>query len=339
MATSSNAMIKIETSSTAYTAAQMTDQGAHDVFKITDVDEFSGDPDIEVHADGIESGINLLSPYTTNNSVQWPAFTCYISGVPVSVSAGNTTVTRPAADVAKVCSIVVDGTATVAEEAGTDGASATFSETRGAAGGPPFIQVADIEIGQVRLTSSGDALIELSEIKQNPGQHAEFTHFPDIFEISHVGKGDILAETASEKTAYVKFASALPLIHTGSVTKGVYCDYAVPTMTEIPRTLDYTPCENTPSTSSTQYYGGSDASSSTSLGSGSFTARLNDGIRDFIVRRKDKPTVVFFYPDRDKTPHQKTMATIGLQRTFPVADQNQATCTLASLKETADFTS
>ena len=151
MATSSNAMIKIETSSTAYTAAQMTDQGAHDVFKITDVDEFSGDPDIEVHPDGIESGINLLSPYTTNNSVQWPAFTYYISGIPVSVSAGNTTVTRPAAD--------------VAEEAGTDGASATFSETMGAAGGPPFIQVADIEIGQVRLTSSGDQLLKYKEKK------------------------------------------------------------------------------------------------------------------------------------------------------------------------------
>lgn len=338
MATSANAMIKIETSSIAYSAAAMTDSGDQTIFKVTGVDVFSGDPDVDCKPDGIISGINLLYATGVNDTVAWPAFTCYISGIEVSVGAGSIAITRPASAVAKVCSIIVDGTATVDETEGTDGATTTFSETRGAAGGPPLIAVADIEIGQIRVTSDVAAPILDNEIKQNPGQHSEFTHFPPIAEILHVGKGDILALSASEKTAYVKFASALPKIHTGAIPKGVFVDYAVPNMTEIPRCLAYTPSEVSHGISSTTYYGGTDASTTKSLGQGGFTVRMDDGIRDFIVRRKDKQTVVYFYPDRDKTPNQKTMATIGLSRTFPEADQNSGAVTMTSLNETADFT-
>jgi len=341
MATSADAMVKIETSNIAYTNQAMVDSGDHTIFKVTGVDVYSGDPDIDVKPDGILSGINLMSPESgaTNNEVEWPAFTAQISGVSVSVSAGSIAITRPATAVAKVCSIIVDGTGTVAVEAGTDGATTTFSEVRGAAGGPPLIQVADIELAQVRVTSDVAAVITAAEIFQNPGQHSEYVTFPPIKEKRHVGKGDVHASVSAEKTAYVEFASALPLTHVGAIPKGVFIDYATPNMTEIPRCLDYTPSEVSHGVNSTTYYGGTDASTTRSLGQGGFTVRTDDNIRDFIIGRKDDPTVIEFYPDRNKVPFQRTMATLGMARTFPAEDQNQCVVTMTSLNETSDFTS
>ena len=340
MATSSNAMVKVETSSIAYTNQAMADSGDHTIFKVTGVDVFSGDPDVDVKPDGILAGINLLSPESgaTVNEVEWPAFTAQISGVEVDVLAGSIAITRPAGAVSKICSIVVDGTGTVAVQAGTDGATAAFSETRNATGGPPYVDVGDIELGQVRVASAGDAVITAAQIFQNPGQHAEFTHFPSIKEIRPVGKGDIRADSAAEKTAYVEFSSALPLTHAAGVPKGVFIDYATVNMTEIPRCMSYTACEISHGVNSTSFYGGTDASTTQSLGQGGFTVRTDDNIRDFIIRRKDKNTVVEFYPDKNKAPFERTMAKLGMSRTFPEEDQNTCVVTMTSLYETSDFT-
>lgn len=269
----------------------------------------------------------------TNNQVAVAALTASMAGATgadangvVVVAGGNLTVPRPATSVAKVVSITVDATGALAAVAGTDGASATFSETRGAAGGPPFIPVGSIEIGQVRLTSNTAAVVAAGEIYAVPGLHVELASYP-VYSLDYA-RGE------------VTFAVDLPKIHTGSVPKKVYIKGATPLFAPIAQTSDWVPAESTYSINSTETYDGPVGSASSSLGQATFTAVLKDGITDAFLGQKGKNLWFEFRPDRDKTlPKQLTQGILGVSRTFPAGGGNfSASCTVTPSVASLDVT-
>jgi hypothetical protein len=259
----------------------------------------------------------------SNNQVAVAALTASMAGATgadangvVVVAGGNVAVTRPATNVSKVISITVDATGALAAVAGTDGASAAFSETRGGAGGPPFIPVGSIEIGQVRLTTSTAAPVAGGEVYAVPGLHVELASYP-VYALDFA-RGE------------VNFAVELPKIHTGSVTKKVYIKGATPLFAPIAQTSDWVPAESTYSINSTDTYDGPVGSASASLGQASFTAVLKDGITDAFLAQKGKNLWFEFRPDRDKMlPKQLTQGILGVSRTFPAGGGNfSASCTV-----------
>lgn len=339
MATAKNAVIYLEQGATLQDFTIMTDSGDHQCFTCA-ADVFSGKSGQEpvVRPNGIVSGRNLVTAAASGaaDAVDVAAFTAYSKGTLHSVAAAtDLTITRPATDVAKVCSITMDETGALAVIAGTDGADTTFSETRGAAGGPPEIPADSVEIAQVRVTSSIAAPIAASEIYQIVGQHTERADFP-VYSVNNIGKGQA-ADVAAETNAHVKFASALPATHTGGAAKRVYIRYYEPIFAELPKALDFTPAETTHSVSSTEYYNGTIGSRSSSLGQGQFTALLDDGITDALVADKDEVLTVKFLPDRNKTAYSLTQGAIGISRSFPVSDQIKATVTISAEVATAEF--
>lgn len=341
MATSSNAKIQFEAGQSLVSYVAMTDSGNHQTFTSA-ATIWSGKSGFEpsVRPNGIVSGVNLVSVAAdgSNNNVDVAAFTAYSAGTLYSVSAAaNTAITRPATNVAKISSITMNSSGAIAVVAGTDGASTTFSETRAAAGGPPLIPVDSVEIAQVRLTTSAAAAITAAQIFQVVGQHTERYDFPTWTE-NNIGDGSN-STIPAKKNAYVQFDAVLPLAHTGPIARKTYIQYYTPTLADVSKTLDFVPVENSHSVSSTEYYGGTIASSSSSIGQGSFTALFNDGVSDSLVTNKDQILTFKFYPDRNKTPYILTQGKLGLSRTFPVGDQVQASATISASTISAEFVS
>jgi hypothetical protein len=349
MATSRNAKLEFESGQTVHDYAVMTDAGDHQVHTISGGTVFSSKSGFApvIRPNGIVSGRNLLSTHATDDYVTVAAHTVYIGGSLFSVTAGSLEITRPLTAVAKVCSVCIynnSGTATIVEVEGESGAGTTFSETRGAAGGPPSIPDDYIEIGQVRVTSDTSDTISSDEIFQVVGTHAERFDYPG-WTVNPIGDG-INAATAAEKNAHIKFDSALPMIHGDTATdpaddyKKVYIRYYSPTFVEAQRAIDFVPVENTHSVTSTQVYGNKTiGSTSSSMGQGSFTAMLSDGVTDALLAEQDQIITVRFYPDKNNDPYILTQGTLGVKRTFPVADQNQAACTITGETVSANFSS
>lgn len=251
-----------------------------------------------------------------NDNVDVAALTCNLNGVETSVSAdADVSITRPATNVAKVNSITIDNTGAVAVVAGTDGSGASFSETRGSAGGPPFIPTDSIEIGQVRVTSSSAAVIDSSEIFTVPGLHVEEAANPNY--------------TIEYSTGSVVFIAALPAIHTGSVGKAVHASYATPIFAEVPNATDFVPAETTHSTNSQQIYNKVLGSSTATLSAASFTAFLENGVTDPLVSLKNEQLWFRFYPDRYSSGNVKLQGKLGIARSFPADDNIQADCTIS----------
>ena len=84
------------------------------------------------------------------------------------------------------------------------------------------------------------------------------------------------------------------------------------------------------SVSSTQIYGTTLGSSSSTLGQGSFTAYLQDGVTDGLVGLKNQILWFRFYPDRYKSPYMLTQGKLGISRTFPAGDNLAASCTISA---------
>ena len=338
MSNSENALIQIESGQTQTTFAAMTDSGDQQVFTAGSI--WSGKsgftPDIKPN--GIATGRNLLTAQTTNDAVNIAAFTAYSKGTLQTVSATATTITRAAtATKAQIHSITMASDGSIAVVEGTISATQAFSETRAAAGGPPLIPVNDVELGQIRVTTSTAAPITSSEIFQVIGTHTERYDYPGWSE-NNIGDG-IYADESAKTNSYIEFDSALPLSHVGPVAKAVYAQYYTPTLTSLSKSVDFVPAENSHSVSSVQVYGATIGSRSTSLGQGSFTALLDDGVTDTLVSQKDEIITVKFFPDRNKTAYVLTQGKIGLARTFPVDNQNQAVVTISSDSVSAEFAS
>lgn len=335
-----NALIEVEMGQIFSNFTLMSDSGDHKVFTVSGAPLWSGKSGYAptVRPNGVVSGSNMVSASSTNNVVDVAAFDVWIAGVAYTIAADTVTITRPATDVAKVNSIVVDGDdQSLKAVAGTDGSGTTFSETRGANGGPPLIDAQDIEIAQVRVTVNADGLITAAEIYQVDGAHCERATKP-VFDINGIGEGEA-ATVAAKKNAYVAFASALPLIHTGPTPKRVYVSYNTPIFSEIARGVDFVPAEETHSVSSTQVYRGTIGQVSSSLGQASFTAMMDDGVTDALVGEKNQKLTVRFYPDENQNPYILTQGKIGISRRFPVDEQIQATVTISAEAASAEFSS
>lgn len=316
MPTAENAKLQYEGGQNVVAMTALTDSGDH--IKFTSAaslwSQRSGYAPT-VRPNGLLTG-GALSTHASNNTINVAALTCNLAGVVTSVVAGTETITRPASNVAKINSITVDSTGALAVVAGTDGSNTTFSETRGAAAGPPLIPVGSIEIGQVRVTTTTAAPVAASEIYQVVGLHVERADFP-LYDVDY-GSGT------------VSFLAALDLIHTGPAAKKVYASYASPIFADIALASDFVPAETTHSVSSTPIYGTTLGSSSSTLGQGSFTAFLNDGVTDALVTLKNQILWFKFFPDRYASPYLLMQGKLGISRTFPAGDSIQAACTISS---------
>lgn len=323
-------VIRYEAGQTARPFEILTDSGDRTVFEASfaPISAAAGSEPV-VAPYGLLTG-GAITATGSNNQVAVASLTASMAGVAgadangvVAVAGGNLSVTRGAStNTHCITSLTVDSTGALAAVAGT--AHTAFSETRGAAGGPPFIPVGSIEIGQVRLTSITAAPVVASEIYAVPGLHVERADYP-VYALNYA-------------TGEVTFADALPAIHTGNVGKRVYLRGATPLFAPIPHTSDWVPAESTYSISSTDTYDGPVGSASSSLGQASFNAVIKDGITDAFIAQKGKSIWVEFRPDRDKsTPKQLTQGLLGISRTFPAGGGSfSAACTITPSVETVD---
>ena len=122
----------------------------------------------------------------------------------------------------------------------------------------------------------------------------------------------------------------MPAIHTGPLPKEVHASYASPIFADVQKGTDFVPAENSHTVNSTQIYGRTLGSSSTTLNQGSFTAYFEDGVTDGLVTLKNETLWFKHFPDRYKTAYTLTQGKLGIARTFPAGDQIQASCTISA---------
>jgi hypothetical protein len=320
MSSAVDATLEYEAGQTPTAMSALTDSGDHLTFT-SGADLWSGVAGFTpvVRPNGvITGGAVSIAVSGTNDLVDTAALTCYLAGIKTSVAATtDKAITRGATSNTHIInSITVTSAGVIAVVAGT--ATTAFSETRGAAGGAPFIPVGSIEIAQVRLNTITSAPITADEIFAVPNVHLERYDYP-IWE-------------EDKATGSALFAAALPLIHTGSVSKKVYASYAEPVFAQIGFANDFTAPEETYSSSSTQVYGGTVGSSSKSLAAGGFTAYLKDGISDALLNLKGKNIWFRFKSDKYSAAHILCQGILGIARTFPVAGNISAKCTISPEK-------
>jgi len=320
MPSAQDATLEYEAGQTATAMSEITDSGDHKTYTTT-ADQFSGVQGYTpvVRPNGLATGGEVtVAISNTNDMVDTASLTCYLSGVKTPVVATtDKTITRGASTNTHIInSITVTSAGAIAVVAGT--AHTAHSETRGATGGPPFIPVGSIEIAQVRLTSITPAKITESQIVQVVGLSQERWDYP-IFE-------------EENSTGTVKFISALPLIHTGSLPKKVFASYAEPIFAVLSNVTDFVAPEESYSSSSTQIYGTTVGSSSKSLTQGGFTAYLKNAVSDSLVSLNGKNLWFRFSPDKYQSEHILSQGILGITRTFPASDNIMAKCTISPFK-------
>ncbi len=318
MPTAAQALLQFEAGQNAFAQQALTDSGDAKTFTsaATLWSRRTGFEPV-LRPNGLLTGGAVTAAVSgSNNVVDVQALTCNLNGAVVSVSAGvDLAVTRATpTDTHIINSITVNSSGALAVVVGTDGLS--FSETRGADGGPPFIPTGSIEIAQVRMSSNVAAPVAADRIFSVIGVHSERADFP-VF-------------TEDTFNARVIFASSLPLIHTGSVPKAVFASFADPIFADVALASDFVPPENSVTVNSTEIYGRTLGSTSRTLNQGSFTAFLNDGVTDPLVKQADQNLWFKFFPDRNKVQHILAQGILGIARTFPAGDNIQAACTISA---------
>jgi len=316
MATAENAKIQYEGGQNQIPMSALIDSGDATVFE-SGVELWSRRSGFEpvVRPDGLITGANITpAAGGQNDAVDVSALTAYVNGETV-VAAAKTGLTcaRASVDTHIVYSICVDSTGAITAVAGSEGTA--FTSDRGTAGGPPYVPVGSVELGQVRLSSATPAPIKESEIYQVVGVHQERYDFP-IYNVDY-------------RNGEVHFNSPLPLIHTGDKPKGVFASYAEPIFADVPKGTDFQPSETSHSVSSTQIYGTTLGSTSSTLNQASFTAYLNDGVTDGLVKLKNEILWFKFFPNRFQSSYILEQGKLGITRTFPAGDEIQASCTIS----------
>jgi len=326
-------ILKYESGQTANPFEEMTDSGDVTTFSASfmPISRAAG-ATVTVAPYGVKTG-GAITASGSNDEVNVAALTVVAPGMTgadadgvVTVSGGTVSITRGVTtDTHNITSITVDSSGSLAAVSGTD--STSFSETRGAAGGPPLIPVGSVEVGQVRTTSVTAAPVLASEIFQSPGTHQERTDQPGY--------------TIDYANGQVTFYEALPTIHTGNVAKKVYIKGSTPIFATVPKSSDWVPAESTFSITSTDTYDGAIGSSASALGQASFTAILDNGLSDPMVAQKGQNLWFKFWPDRDQSlPYQLTQGLFGISRTFPAGGGAKvASCTVTPESESVDVTS
>lgn len=323
MGDNSNAVIMLEMSQSAVAMVELTNVGDNKEF-LSDDEYWSSQEGFEpdVKPDGLETG-GAVIPGAAVDTVSVAALTCYLVGVKTTVGAdAAVSVPRPTVSDYKVCAVTITSGGAIAVIEGAEGTS--FSEDRGEDGGPPYIPVGSITLRNVSYSSQTPAKVDVSEIKEILGVTLERYDFPTWDEKRMNITEGIVGD------AGVMFHGALSLIHTGDLPKAVYAAYFTPEFAEIPSTKDFVPAEETHSQSSEAYYGRTIGSKASSLSQASFTVRLETGIRDAIIRKKNKLLFVKFLQNKLSTDAIMTQGYLGLSRTFVVDTNPIGTCTLTA---------
>lgn len=337
MAALNNSAIDYESGQSQQPFAAMTDSGDQTTFTLASK-PWSSAPGYEfaVVPYGLATGGAVTPAVSASNDViDMAAATVYMPGATgastttglLSVVSGyDISITRGGSGQEyMINSLTVDSSGNKTVVTAASGHASAFSETRGAAGGPPFIPVGSIEVAQIRTTASGSAAISSDEIFQVVGVHQERYDQPVWSETPLEGK--------------ITFASALPAIHTGGVPKSVRARVATPIFAELPRTKDWVPAETSNTVNSEQYYDGPIGSTSSSIGQASFTISLGDGVTDALLSKKGQNIIFRFRPDKNKTAYQLTKGIVGISRTYPVGGHPTATVTVSADKASVDFAS
>jgi hypothetical protein len=315
MATAENAKLQYEAGQNSVAMSALTNSGDETTFTST-ATLWSGRSGYApvVRPNGVLTGF-AITTHATNDTVTIAAGTLNLAGVVTSVNAGTLVASRGVStDTHMITSLTINSSGALAAVAGVD--STAFSETRGANGGPPLIPVGSVEIGQVRTTSVTAAVIASSEIYQVVGLHRERADFP-LYDVNY-------------DAGSVTFLDVLPEIHTGPVPKAVYASYSSPIFADVALASDFVPPETSHSVSSTQVYGTTLGSTASTLGQGSFTAYLANGVADALVTLKNETLWFKFFPDRYATPYILAQGKLGIARTFPAGDSIQAACTISA---------
>lgn len=328
------AEISYESAAQQQVFAAATDSGNHLKFTLSSKpwSRASGYEPVIAPYGLLTGGVITPAAVVANNTIDVSALTAMMPAATgasattgeLSVAAGTSVTVARGGSAYIINSITVNASGAIAVVAGTAG-SGPFVETRGAANGPPLIPVGSIEIGQVRYTSITAAAVTASEIFQVVGLHQERSDYP-------VHTEDYIAGT-------INFASALPLIHTGSVAKAVYARVATPIFAPLSRAKDWVPAEESNSASSIQYYDGTVGSFSSSLGQASFTIGLGDGHTDALLAKKGQNLLFRFKSDKNKAPYQITQGVVGISRTYAVGTSPAATVTVTADQAAVDFAS
>ncbi len=325
MPTAENALLQYEAGQVITAMSALTDSGDHTTYT-SSATLFSGRSGYapNVKPNGLATGGAIVPAVSgTNDLIDVAATTAYIGGSLISISADTeVAITRPATDVAKINAVTVTSAGAVEVIAGTDSADTSFSTTVGGAGGPPYIPVTSVKIGEVRLLTSAAAAIESTEIFSVVGLHTERYDYPLWEEQNELGK--------------VEFSAALDLIHTGDLPKGVFAEYSEPLFADVALASDFVPAETSHSVNSTQIYGTTLGSTSSTLGQGGFTAYVNDGITDALVVLKNEVLWFKFFPNRYEAPYLLTQGKLGITRSYPAGDSIQAECTISASSESTE---
>lgn len=267
-----------------------------------------------------------------NNNVDVAALTAMMPGATgasattgvLSVSAAtNVAASRGSSDGYRITSITVNSSGAIAAVSGTE--STAFSETRGAAGGPPFIPVGSIEIAQVRFTSTSAAVVAAAEIYAVPGQHLEMSNLPTY--------------SADYLSGKITFDSNLPLIHTGSVPKAVYVRGHTPIFAAIGSAKDWVPATDSLSAQALPFYRTTLSSVSSSMSAASFSVAFEDGVTDPILALSGENVMIKYMPDIAGTAYSLTQGVMGISITNPVRGISQGTVTLVAQQATKNYTS
>jgi len=254
-----------------------------------------------VRVNGIISG-GKMTPGASAEEVDIEAAVVNLNGAVVSVPSATLSAVRATpTDTHKISSVVVDsGTLQYAIVTGLD--STSFSEARGAAGGPGYIPVDEIEVGQVRLGSNASAVVEESEIFQVPEVHQELASFPGY--------------AIDFRTGAVVPDEAFVASHTGDVRRKVYASFNTATLTNLFKVQGVTMPNVTRSITSEATTDGAVASSTSTLNNGSFTMVATSGVTDLILQLKDQFLWVQWQPDRFKTENHKVQGYVNPVVTF-----------------------
>lgn len=276
----------------------------------------------EVRADGVATG-GIITPGTAADTVDLAALTAWIGGAERSISAAAAqAVPRPTTDPYRIHSLVADAAGAVSVVSGAEGASP--SAVRGAAGGPPWVPVGSIELGQVHQSSVSAGVIAAAEIKQLHGISTEKSDFPTHDDRSMMAQGG------------VTFYQALPLVHsddggTTSAAKGVYAKYYEPDFAGVALVSDYVPVQIQTSISSDATYDGPVGYTTESLQNGTFTAIVNNGITDPLVLADGDTRWLQFYPDKFQAPHRLDQGVIGIVNNYPAEGNYSVAVTVSAV--------
>lgn len=307
-----NQLLQYESGQNAFPMSALVNSGDNKTFS-SQAELFSAATGFAatVMPNGVLTGATVDASATANK-VSVGNGTANIGGAKVSVPAAELTVTRASTGTFSVNSVTITSAGVYEIVVGSSGASS--SEVRGAAGGPALIPVGSVEVAQVRLTSTGAAVVKASEILSVPGLHRELANSP-VF-------------SADNTEGTVVFNAALPAIHVGNVTKAVYASYAEPIFADIDLASDFVPSENAYSLSSTQVYGGTVGSTSVTLNAASFKAYLEDGIADPLIKLRGQNIWFRFYPDQYKSNYILEQGILGVTRSYPAGGKVEGDFTI-----------